>query len=66
MKYEGKNDVSKSIQELIQGLKQQEKEYLNRSRAMNIPVGAGRLSDDLSKVADSDVIGKGGESDLRK
>lgn len=32
----------------------------------DVPVGAGRLEDDLSKVADSDVIGKGGESDLRK
>jgi len=31
-----------------------------------IPVGAGRPSDDLSKVASNDVIGKGGESDLRK
>lgn len=31
-----------------------------------IPVGAGRPSDDLSKVATNDVIGKGGESDLRK
>jgi hypothetical protein len=32
----------------------------------NIPEGAGRLSDDLSKVQSTDVIGKGGESDLRK
>jgi hypothetical protein len=32
----------------------------------NIPVGAGRPSDDLSKVMSNDVIGKGGESDLRK
>lgn len=31
-----------------------------------IPVGAGRASDDLSKVASNDVIGKGGESNLRK
>lgn len=31
-----------------------------------IPVGAGRPSDDLSKVMTNDVIGKGGESDLRK
>jgi hypothetical protein len=31
-----------------------------------IPAGAGRLSDDLSKVQTTDVIGKGGESDLRK
>jgi len=32
----------------------------------DIPVSAGRLSDDLSKVASNDVIGKGGDSDLRK
>jgi len=32
----------------------------------DIPVGAGRASDDLSKVASNDIIGKGGESDLRK
>lgn len=32
----------------------------------DIPVGAGRPSDDLSKVQTTDVIGKGGESDLRK
>jgi hypothetical protein len=32
----------------------------------DIPVGAGRNSDDLSKVQTTDVIGKGGESDLRK
>jgi hypothetical protein len=32
----------------------------------NIPVGAGRNSDDLSKVMSNDIIGKGGESDLRK
>ena len=31
-----------------------------------IPVGAGRPSDDLSKVQTTDLIGKGGESDLRK
>lgn len=31
-----------------------------------VPVGAGRDSDDLSKVASNDIIGKGGESDLRK
>jgi len=31
-----------------------------------IPVGAGRPSDDLSKVMSNDLIGKGGESDLRK
>jgi len=31
-----------------------------------VPVGAGRNSDDLSKVMTNDVIGKGGESDLRK
>lgn len=31
-----------------------------------IPVGAGKLSDDLSKVASNDVIGKGGETDLNK
>lgn len=31
-----------------------------------IPTGAGRLSDDLSKVQTTDVIGKGGESDLHK
>jgi len=31
-----------------------------------IPVGAGRPSDDLSKVASNDIIGKGGDSDLRK
>lgn len=31
-----------------------------------VPTGAGRLTDDLSKVASSDVIGKGGTSDLRK
>lgn len=31
-----------------------------------VPVGAGRPSDDLSKVQTTDVIGKGGESDLRK
>ena len=35
-------------------------------RPKNIPVGAGRPSDDLSKVQTTDVIGKGGESDLRK
>ena len=32
----------------------------------DIPVSAGKLTDDLSKVASNDVIGKGGESDLRK
>lgn len=31
-----------------------------------VPVGAGRPSDDLSKVMSNDLIGKGGESDLRK
>jgi hypothetical protein len=31
-----------------------------------VPVGAGRLSDDLSKVMTNDIIGKAGESDLRK
>jgi hypothetical protein len=32
----------------------------------DVPVGAGLNSDDLSKVQTTDVIGKGGESDLRK
>jgi hypothetical protein len=32
----------------------------------DIPTGAGRSSDDLSKVMTNDVIGKGGESDLIK
>ena len=36
------------------------------SQAREVPVGAGRPSDDLSKVMSNDIIGKGGESDLRK
>ena len=45
---------------------------INRHKAVvqppprEIPVGAGRSSDDLSKVESNDVIGKGGESNLRK
>jgi hypothetical protein len=31
-----------------------------------IPVGAGNLSDDLSKVMSNDIIGKGEETNLRK
>lgn len=31
-----------------------------------VPTGAGLDRDDLSKVMTNDVIGKGGESDLRK
>jgi len=31
-----------------------------------VPTGAGLDKDDLSKVMSNDVIGKGGESDLRK
>jgi len=51
----------KEIQETIR--KHQE---AVRSTQREVPVGAGRSSDDLSKVMSNDIIGKGGEPDLRK
>lgn len=50
----------------IQGMIRRHQEALKNVTPREIPVGAGRDTDDLSKVASNDVIGKGGESDLRK
>jgi hypothetical protein len=56
-------DINK-IEEIQRQIKKHQAAVQPPSR--DIPVGAGRLSDDLSKVQSTDVIGKGGESDLRK
>jgi len=56
-------DKIKKINRLI---KNHQDSILRQQPPQNIPADAGRLSDDLSKVASSDVIGKGGESDLCK
>jgi len=50
----------------IQGMIKNHQATLRQPPPRDIPVGAGKLSDDLSKVMSNDLIGKGGESDLRK
>jgi hypothetical protein len=55
---------SQKIKE-IQGMIKRHQETI-QPQPRDIPVSAGRLSDDLSKVASNDVIGKGGDSDLLK
>lgn len=38
----------------------------SQTKEREVPIEAGRSTDDLSKVMSNDLIGKGGESDLRK
>ena len=53
------------IHENLEAAEKQRQADAEKARR-NIPVSAGNDSDDLSKVASSDIIGKGGESDLNK
>lgn len=52
----------KQTQEMIKN----HQKAVSPPHSIDIPVGAGRPTDDLSKVASNDMIGKGGDSDLRK
>lgn len=54
------------IKQKMENLRKQQSAVPGPSQVRDIPVGAGRPLDDLSKVQTTDVIGKGGESDLRK
>lgn len=56
----------KKIEEIQEMIKKHQETVQPPPKGYPIPASAGRLSDDLSKVQTTDVIGKGGESDLRK
>ena len=61
------HDVNKMIEDHQKAVKKQDELYVKNLQSRIRPAGAGLDSDDLSKVAGTDVIGKGGrEEDLRK
>jgi hypothetical protein len=65
------NHRKTELQDLIrrhqESVRKQDEVYMKNFQSRVKPVGAGLDSDDLSKVAGTDVIGKGSpEEDLRK